>query len=96
MADPTAVIVRFPGDPDDLLERFETARRRWIEAQDHDPQPVFYAACKTGDGIVVINAWETQAAHHAFGHGLAPHLEAAGIARPENVERLAIDKLGWH
>jgi hypothetical protein len=96
MADPTAVIVRFTGDPDDLLERFERARRLWIESQHGDYQrPAFYAACKTDDGIVVINGWETHAAHRAFGHGLGPHLEAAGMGRPDQVERMPIGKLGW-
>ena len=33
MAVPIAVIIRFKGAPDDLLERFERARRLWIEAQ---------------------------------------------------------------
>jgi hypothetical protein len=32
MADPIVVIVRFSGDTDTLLERFEKARRRWMEA----------------------------------------------------------------
>ena len=39
MADPIAVIIRFSGEPDDLLERFEQARRLWIEAQDADYEP---------------------------------------------------------
>jgi hypothetical protein len=34
-----AVIIRFKGDPDDLLERFERARQMWIEAQDGDYEP---------------------------------------------------------
>jgi hypothetical protein len=36
MADPVAVIIRFNGDPDELFERFERARRLWIDAQDGD------------------------------------------------------------
>jgi hypothetical protein len=55
MADPIAVIIRFNGDPDDLFERFERARRLWIEAQDGDyDRPAFYAVCKADDGIVVV------------------------------------------
>lgn len=47
MQDPIAVIVRFDGDPDDLIERFERARQLWIETQDADySRPLFYAACK--------------------------------------------------
>ena len=60
MADPLAVIIRFNGDPDDLIDRFERARRLWTEAQDGDyDQPVFYAACKTDDGIAIVTAWDT-------------------------------------
>jgi hypothetical protein len=33
---PIAVIVRFNGDPDELFERFERARRLWSESQDDD------------------------------------------------------------
>jgi hypothetical protein len=63
MADPIAAIIRFSGDPDDLFERFERARRLWIEAQDGDySRPAFYAACKTDEGIVIVNGWETDAA----------------------------------
>lgn len=59
MADGIAVIVRFNGDPDDLIERFERARQLWIEAQGGDYQrPAFYASCKTDDGIAVIDGWE--------------------------------------
>jgi len=71
--DPIAVIVRFNGDPDDLLERFERARALWIEAQGVDyARPIFYAACKTNEGIAVINAWHTEADHQAFGRRLGP------------------------
>jgi hypothetical protein len=31
MADPIAVIIRFSGDRDDLLERFKRARQLWIK-----------------------------------------------------------------
>jgi hypothetical protein len=96
MADPIAVIVRFHGDPDELVERFEAARRRWIEAQDGDYQrPAFYAACKTDDGIVIVNGWESEAAHEAFGHRMAPHLEAVGMGKPDRLERMRIERLGW-
>ena len=109
MSDPIAVIIRFDGDPDDLAERFERARRLWIAAQDGDyTQPVFYAACKrrehprggprarqTDTGIVIVNVWETEAAHEAFNHRMRPHLEAVGMGMPDRLEHLGVDKLGW-
>lgn len=96
MADPIAVIIRFDGDPDELLERFERARRSWIHAQDGGyERPAFYAACKTAGGIAILTGWDTAAAHRAFGHPMAPHLESVGMARPDHIERMRIDTLGW-
>jgi hypothetical protein len=96
MADPIAVIVRFNGDPDALFERFERARRLWVEAQagDYTP-PAFYAASKTGDGIVIVVGWQTDAAHKAFGRSMTPHLEVVGMGPPDHHEHLPIQRLGW-
>jgi hypothetical protein len=96
MSDPIAVIIRFNGDPDDLFERFEKARRLWIEAQDgnYNP-PAFYAVCKTDDGIAIVDGWETDAAHKAFGRRMGPHLEAVGMGMPDHLEHMWIEKLGW-
>jgi hypothetical protein len=96
MAVPIAVTIRFSGDPDDLLERFERARRRWIEAQESDyERPAFYAACKTDDGIVIVSGWDSALAHRAFGHGIEPQVDAVGMARPDHIDRMRIEKLGW-
>jgi hypothetical protein len=91
-----SVIIRFSGDPDDLLERFERVRRMWIEAQADDyERPAFYAACKADDGIAIVTGWESAAAHRAFGQQLHPHIEAAGMGAPDRIERMRIEKFGW-
>jgi hypothetical protein len=96
MADPIAVTIRFSGDPDDLLERFERARKLWIESQDGDyERPLFYAAGKTDEGIAIVNCWESALAHRAFGQGLHPHIDAVGMSAPDRIERMPIKKLGW-
>ena len=96
MNDPIAVIVRFNGDADDLSERFEKARQLWIEAQDGDySPPAFYALCKTDDGIVIVDGWNTDAAHKAFGRAMEPHLAAVGLGGPDHLEHMWIEKLGW-
>ena len=96
MADPIAVIIRFSGEPDDLLERFEQARRLWIKAQDADyERPLFYAACPTSQGIAVISVWQTAVAHRAFGQGLHAHIDAVGLGAPEQIERLRVGIVGW-
>src|SRR5688572_5938274 len=95
MQDPIAVIVRFYGDPDDLLDRFERARQSWVDAQTDYKPPVFYAVCKDEKGIVLIDGWETDADHKAFGRNMGPHLEAAGMGNPDHLEHLWISRLGW-
>jgi hypothetical protein len=91
-----AVIIRFSGDPDVLLERFEHARQMWIEAQAPDYEtPVFYAACRTDDGIAVVNIWASAMAHRRFGQGLHRYIEAAGLDAPIEIERMRIEELGW-
>jgi hypothetical protein len=96
MAQPLAVLIRFNGDPDDLLERFERARQLWIEAQEGDyERPAFYAACKTDDGIAIVTGWVTAIAHRAFGQSLHPHIAAAGMSPPDQIERLRVGRLGW-
>ncbi len=96
MANPIAVIIRFSGNPDDLFERFERARRSWIEAQDGDyERPTFYAACKTDEGIAVVNVWQTATGHRAFGEGMHRHIDAVGMSAPDQIERMQIKRLGW-
>jgi hypothetical protein len=96
VSDPLAAIIRFSGDPDDLLERLERARQLWVEVQEGEyERPAFYAACKTDDGIAVVGAWEGAAAHRAFGQRLHPHVQAVGMAEPDRIERMQVDKLGW-
>lgn len=96
MADPIAVTIRFTGDPDDLLERFERARQLWIKAQGADyERPLFYAACRTDDGIAIVSCWESAVAHRAFGQGLHAHIDAMGMGAPDQIERMPIGKLGW-
>jgi hypothetical protein len=69
----------------------------WIDAQDDQyEKPTFYAACRTVDGIAVVNVWRpTAAAHRAFGQELHPHISAAGLDHPQQIERLRIERLGW-
>lgn len=96
MADPIAVTIRFSGDPEDLLERFERARQMWIEAQEDEyERPIFYAACRTDEGIAIVNVWENAPAHRAFGQGLHAHVDAVGLGPPDQIERMRIVKLGW-
>ena len=96
MATQLAVIIRFTGDSDDLLERFERVRQRWIADQDGDyERPAFYAACRTDDGIAIVSGWETASGHRAFGQGLHAHLDAVGMSAPTAIQRMKVGTLGW-
>jgi len=93
---PLTVIIRFRGEPDELLERFEQARQRWIEQQGSDyERPSVYAACKDDAGIAILSVWETAVAHRAFGQQLHSLIADAGLPHPERIERMKVDKLGW-
>lgn len=96
MPNPIAVLLRFSGDPEDLLDRFEQARKSWTETQD-DPYnaPAFFAICKAEDGIVLVTGWEAEEDHKAFRKQMMPRLQEAGIGRPKAHEHLAIARLGW-
>ena len=96
MADPIAVTIRWSGDPDDLLERFERARQTWVETQAEDyERPLFYAACRSDEGIAIVNVWENAQAHRAFGQGLHAQIDGAGLGPPDRIERMRIERLGW-
>jgi hypothetical protein len=96
MSNPIAVILRFSGDPNDLLGRFEQARKSWIEAQrDGYNPPTFFAICNADDRIVVLSGWEAEEDHKTFAKQMMPHLHAAGVGRPTAHEQLEITRLGW-
>jgi len=81
MSNPISVILRFNGDPHDLLGRFEQARKSWIEAQDEGYNPAtFFAICKAEDGIVLVTGWEAEEDHKAFRKQMMPHLTRLALA----------------
>ena len=96
MAEPLAVTIRWRGDSDELLDRFERARESWIDAQGESyERPLFYAACRTDEGIAIVTVWENAQAHRAFGQGLHAHIDAAGLGPPERIERMRVERVGW-
>jgi hypothetical protein len=97
MTDPIAVIVRFNGDADDLFEGFEKARQLWMAARQESGYnaPNFYAVAKTEDGIVLVDCFDTDADHLAFGENMGEYLEAVGMPGPYHLEHLEVSKLGW-
>jgi len=96
MLEPTAMVLRFDGDADDLAERFERARQLWINANEHVSPPALYVVCMTDEGIVVITGWSADEDHQAFREGIRPHLKSVGLGRPARHDHMAIDRLGWN
>lgn len=95
MSNPIAVILRFKGDPDDLLGRFEQALRSLSEARYDGTRPAFFAICKSEEGIALISGWGAEEDHKAFRKQIMSHLQAAGVSRPDVHEQLGIAQLGW-
>lgn len=94
---PIAVIVRFNGDADKLYAGFEKARQRWIVARResvYNP-PNFYAVAKTDDGIVLVDCFDNDDDHKAFGENMGEYLDAVGMPGPGHLEHLEVSKLGW-
>lgn len=91
MAKQVAVIIRFTGDPDDLLERLERTRRLWIDDQEPDyERPAFYAACKTDDGIAIVSLGERDRAPGVRSGITRPH--RGGRPRPTRSHRADADR----
>lgn len=69
--------------------------QRWEEQGDDYERPVFYAACRSEDGILVLTGWEDALAHRAFwpAHRASPR--RVGMRHPDSIERFRIEKLGW-
>ncbi len=95
MPNPIAVILRFSGDPNDLLGRFAEARKSWSEAHYDGKPPTFFAICEAQEGIALVTGWEAEEDHKAFRKQMMPHLHAAGVGRPSGHEQLRITQLGW-
>jgi hypothetical protein len=90
------VLIRFKGEPEDLLARFEQARRLWVDEQEGSYEhPAFFATGRADDGILVIAGWETASGHSAFGKGIGPHLQAVEMPGPDQIEHVRIERLGW-
>lgn len=97
MTDPIAVIVRFNGDADALYEGFEKARQQWMAARQESGYnaPSFYAVAKTDDGIVIVDCFDTDEDHLAFGENMGEYLAAVGMPGPDHLEHLEVSMLGW-
>jgi hypothetical protein len=63
----------------DVLATYDTVIRQLEAAgQGHPPGRQFHVAARTGDGYLVTDVWESQAALDRFFQTLGPLLEQAG------------------
>ena len=95
MANQAAMMIRFNGDPDELLRRYLSARDHWLETRDPGCNPPMLHAVLSGEnGIVVINGFPDVQQAHMFGRSMGACMKQAGL-RPAGHERSRIEKLQW-
>jgi len=74
-----AAVFEFPNEPVEKYHKvFEAG-----EAIVHQPDRLYHACYRTGDGFTVIDIWASEQSFAAFGETLGPAIHRAGLdARP--------------
>ena len=96
MGKPVMAILRWDGDPDTTLERYERAVAAWRETfgeQSSGPLHAIAGRSERG-GLVVVNVFETNRDHLAFGRNMGEPLASVGLPTPD-VEHASVRRLGW-
>jgi len=96
MSNPVMAILRWEGDPDTALERYERAVAAWRETfGDLSSGPLHAIAGRSErGGLVVVNVFSTDGDHLAFGRNMGDPLAAVGLPTPD-VEHVSVRRLGW-
>lgn len=96
MSDPVMAILRWDGDPETTLERYERAVAEWRERfGDQSSGPVHAVAGRDErGGLVVVNVSPTDRDHLHFGRNMGDPLAAVGLPTPD-VEHVSVRRLGW-
>jgi len=91
-----ATIVRFPGNPDDLIPRYAEGLRRFSAAHpDIRPETMFLGRSDaTPNALVVVLLWPPGVDHGVLGGFLLPHLKELGLERP-SVDHLTVGTVGF-
>ncbi len=91
-----ATIVRFPGNPDDLIPRYAEGLRRFSVAHPGiRPATIFLGRSDvTENALVVVVLWPQGIDHGVLGDFLLPQLKELGLERP-SVDHLAVETVGF-
>jgi hypothetical protein len=80
--EPVIVILRWEGDPDRVLPRYEKAVDIWRERfASRGPAQTFAGASERG-GVVVVNVFAHDQDHLMFGRNMGDPLAAVGLPTP--------------
>jgi hypothetical protein len=88
------VILRFPGEVDELLERWERAVQRWQELYPDSRLPASIASEAENGGLVVVNVFGSDEDHLRFGQKMGTPLREVGLDTP-GMEHLAVRRIDW-
>ena len=91
-----ASIVRFPGDPDQLMPRYAEGLRRFGAAHPNvRPEVIFVGQSdQTPNALVAILLWPEGVSHGLIGGFLLPLLKELGLERPA-VDHLSVGPVGF-
>lgn len=93
MSDPMTVIIKFSGDPEQLLPRYKQLTSEW--ATGDAEQPLYAFTAPSPEGLVAVNVW-TDSGHAAFGQDIRHRLERHGLPMPAEIEHLPTTTIGWN
>ncbi len=97
MTEPAMVIIRFAGDADEVLPRWEQAVRLWQEefGSTYKLPATVVAAGENGE-LVVVNVFATDQDHLNFGQNMGGPMTAVGLTDPfAALEHLPVRKIDW-
>lgn len=95
MSEPVMGILRWEAEADVALERYESAVAAWRKTfGGHSSGPLYAIAGRSErGGLVVVNVFQTDEDHLAFGRNMGDPLAAAGLPTPD-VEHVSVGRLG--
>ncbi|HEX8065491.1 MAG TPA: hypothetical protein VF520_03075 [Thermoleophilaceae bacterium] len=79
-----AVLTMFkiPGDPDELLARKQSELDPVFEPKARENGAIEHLVVKTGDGIMIVNVWETLEGSEKTAQDVGPVAREKGLPQP--------------
>jgi hypothetical protein len=92
-----AVVIRFPGDPQQLAKSYAEGIRKFQAAHPTvRPEACFLGRTdRKADALVVVLLWPEGTSHEVLGKFLVERLAEVGLPRPDQIDHMAVDAAGW-